>query len=322
MTAVGAITRLSRGGEGSSFAGREVAVPGSVTVWFLAARPKTLVAAAAPVLVGSGLAAFHARFSVLPALATLTGALLIQVATNLANDYFDFVRGTDTSERVGPVRVTQAGLLSPSAVLGGMLAVICVAVVVGLYLVVVGGWPILVVGVVSLLLAVAYTGGPYPLAYHGLGDVFVFVFFGLVAVTGTYWVQARALVPDAFLGGAGVGALSTAILVVNNLRDRETDARAGKRTLAVRIGRSGSVAEYTLLVAVGVLVPGIGILTLGWPLATGVAGLAAAAACGRPLLAVWRHRSPHDLLTALGQTARGVMLYGGLLAVALAWGNR
>ena len=247
--------------------------------------------------------------------------MLIQVATNLANDYCDFVRGTDTSERVGPVRVTQAGLLSPSAVARGMLTVMGAAVAVGLYLVVVGGWPILVVGVVSLLLAVAYSGGPYPLAYHGLGDVFVFVFFGLVAVAGTYWVQARSLVPDVFLAGAGVGALSTAILVVNNLRDWETDARAGKRTLAVRLGRVGSVAEYTLLVAVGVLTPGIGIVALGWPLVTGVAGLAAAVAVARPLSAVWRHRSPHELLAALGQTARGVALYGGLLAATLVWGG-
>ena len=301
--------------------GPDFAVPGLVAVWLLAMRPKTLVAAAAPVLIGSGLAAFHARFRLLPALAALTGALLIQVATNLANDYYDFMRGTDTSERVGPVRVTQAGLLSPSAVMRGMIIVMGTAAAVGLYLVVVGGWPILVVGVVSLLLAVAYTGGPYPLAYHGLGDVFVFVFFGLVAVAGTYWVQSRALVPDVFIAGAGVGALSTAILVVNNLRDSETDARAGKRTLAVRLGRTGGVAEYTLLVAVGVLAPGIGIAALDWPLVTGVAGLAAAAACRRPLLAVWHHRSPHELLTALGQTARGVAVYGGLLAAALAWGG-
>ena len=298
-----------------------VAVPRSrLALWALAARPKTLAAAAAPVLIGAGLAAFHGRFRVLPALAALLGALLIQIATNLANDYYDFVRGTDTWERVGPVRVTQAGLIAPADVKRGMLVVIGAAVVVGLYLVAVGGWPILVIGVLSLICAVAYTGGPFPLAYHGLGDLFVLVFFGLVAVSSTYWVQARALVSDALLAGAGVGALSTAVLVVNNLRDRETDARAGKRTLAVRLGRTVSVVEYTLLVAAAALAPLAGIGAYGWPVSTAAASAAAALLCARPLRAVWTHRRPHDLLTALGQTARGVAAYGVVLASALAWG--
>jgi 1,4-dihydroxy-2-naphthoate octaprenyltransferase len=218
--------------------------------------------------------------------------------------------------------VTQAGLLAPAAVRRGMVAVIAAAVLVGLYLVAVGGWPILVIGVVSLVCAVAYTGGPFPLAYHGLGDVFVFVFFGLVAVAGTYWVQALALAPDALVAGAGVGALSTAILVVNNLRDLDTDARAGKRTLAVRIGRTGTAAEYTVLVAVGAWVPLQGIGAHGWPMAVVAASSLAAAACARPLVTVWRHRRPHDLLPALGQTARAVALYGVALAAALAWGLR
>ncbi len=287
----------------------------------MAARPKTLAAAAAPVLIGAGLGAFHARFRPLPVLAALIGALLIQIATNLANDYYDFVRGTDTAERVGPVRVTQAGLLTPTQVKRGMLVVIGAALLVGVYLVSVGGWPILVIGVTSLACAVAYTGGPFPLAYHGLGDLFVLIFFGLVAVAGTYWVQALELAPDALVAGAGVGALSTAILVVNNLRDRDSDARAGKRTLAVRLGRTGSALEYTLLVAAGVLAPVVGITVYGWPLATSAAGFVAAAACARPFRAVWTHRRPHDLLPALAQTALGVALYGAVLAAALAWGE-
>ena len=194
----------------------------------MAARAKTLVAAAAPVLIGTGLASFRGAFRPLPALMALVGALLIQIATNLANDYYDFVRGADTAERVGPVRVTQAGLLAPAAVWRAMVGLIAAAVLVGSYLVWVGGWPILWVGVLSLVCAVAYTGGPFPLAYLGLGDLFVFVFFGLVAVTGTYWVQARELPPDALLAGVGVGALSTAILVVNNLRDLATDEAGGE----------------------------------------------------------------------------------------------
>jgi 1,4-dihydroxy-2-naphthoate octaprenyltransferase len=232
------------------------------------------------------------------------------------------VRGTDTAERVGPLRVTQAGLLAPHEVKRGMVVVLALALLVGCYLVAVGGWPILLVGVLSLVCAVAYTGGPFPLGYHGLGDVFVFVFFGLVAVGGTYWVQARSLPPDALLAGAGVGALSTAILVVNNLRDLATDARAGKRTLAVRIGRRGTAVEYTLLVLVGAAVPLIGIVRYGWPTATAAASVAALVSCVAPLRAVWAHRDPRALLPALGQTARAVALYGLVLGASLAWGLR
>ena len=286
----------------------------------MAVRPKTLAAAAAPVLIGTGLASFRGAFRPLPAVMALVGALLIQIATNLANDYYDFVRGADTAERVGPVRVTQAGLLAPAAVWRAMVAVMMAAVLVGSYLVWVGGWPILWVGVLSLVCAVAYTGGPFPLAYLGLGDLFVFVFFGLVAVAGTYWVQARGLPPDALLAGVGVGALSTAILVVNNLRDLATDARAGKRTLAVRIGRSATAVQYTLLLLVGVATPVLGILMYGWPTVTAAAGLSTAALCITPLRTVWGHRDPRELVPALGQTARGVALYGVLLATALAWG--
>ena len=180
--------------------------PSRVGVWITAARPKTHAAAASPVLIGAGLASFHGVFRALPASMALIGALLIQITTNLANDYYDFVRGTDTAERVGPLRVTQAGLLAPASVRRGMWLVMTAAMLVGSYLVWVGGWPIVWVGVLSLLCAVAYTGGPYPLGYHGLGDVFVFLFFGLVAVAGTYWVQARVLSFEALLAGAGVGA--------------------------------------------------------------------------------------------------------------------
>jgi 1,4-dihydroxy-2-naphthoate octaprenyltransferase len=166
----------------------------ALRAWVLAARPKTLTAAAAPVLVGTGLAAYLAEIATVPAAAALLGALLIQVGTNLANDYYDFVRGGDTEDRIGPVRVTQAGLISPASVKRAMVLVLGLAVLVGLYLVAVGGWPVLVIGVASIACAVLYTGGPYPLAYHGLGDVFVFVFFGLVAVGGTYW-PARPSAP-------------------------------------------------------------------------------------------------------------------------------
>ncbi len=287
--------------------------------WLLASRPKTLTAALAPVLAGTALAAHHGVADFGPALAALLGAGLIQIGTNLANDYYDFVRGTDTDERVGPVRVTQAGILPPASVKRGMMVALGLAFLVGIYLAAVGGWPIVLIGLASLACAVLYTGGPFPLAYHGLGDLFVFVFFGLVAVGGTYWVQGLAWPPDAILAGTGLGALSTAILVVNNLRDLPTDARAGKRTLAVRIGRTGSRVEYILLLLAAAAVPPWGVLRLAWPPATLLACLAMGTAIG-PARTVLTYEEPAELLPTLGATARVVALYGAFLALGLAVG--
>lgn len=289
-------------------------------IWLMAARPKTLPAAAAPVFVGMGLAALRDGFSAAPALAALLGALLIQVATNLANDYYDFVRGGDTAERVGPTRVTQAGLVEPRAVKRAMLLTLAAALGVGVYLVSVAGWPIVAIGVTSLICAVAYTGGPFPLAYHGLGDLFVFVFFGLVAVAGTVFVQTLTWPAEALWAGAGVGALSTAILVVNNLRDIPTDRLAGKNTLAVRLGVQGSRAEYLLLLVVGATVPVAGVTWFGWPPSV-LATLVVFTLAIRPARTVVGFRAPAELLPALGGTARIVALYGVILAIALAWGS-
>jgi 1,4-dihydroxy-2-naphthoate octaprenyltransferase len=283
----------------------------------MAARPRTLPAAAAPVFIGAGVAAFHDAFRAGPAVAALVGALLIQVATNLANDYYDFERGGDTADRVGPTRVTQAGLVSPDAVKRAMILTLLAAFGVGVYLVAVGGWPVAVIGVASLVCAVAYTGGPFPLAYHGLGDLFVFVFFGLVAVGGTVWVQALALPLDALLAGAGIGALNTAILVVNNLRDIPTDRAVGKRTLAVRLGRSGTRVEYHALLLAGLAAPVVGVQIFGWPLET----LATLGVVPLLLAPAWRVQTfthPRELLPALGETARVVALYGVILGLALA----
>ena len=216
--------------------------------WLLAARPKTLSAAVAPVAVGTAAAVAVGKFSPLPALAALTGALLLQIGVNLANDYFDFKRGIDSEGRKGPLRVTQAGLISPAGVLGGMIAVFTAAAAVGLYLIAVGGWPILILGTASILSALAYSGGPWPLASHGLGELFVFLFFGLAAVCGTFYVQALEITPLAVAAALPPGLLITAIIVVNNMRDIESDGRTGKRTLAVRLGPRGSLAEYVLLI--------------------------------------------------------------------------
>ena len=289
------------------------------TTWFLAIRPKTLSAAAAPVLVGAGLAAMNDAFVPLPVVAAFAGAILIQIGTNLANDYYDYVRGADTHERVGPVRVTQAGLIPPKRVWWGMMIALALASVIGIYLVRVGGWPIVWIGLASLVSAVAYTGGPFPIAYHGLGDPFVFVFFGLVAVGGTYWVQTLSLPGEVVLAGSGIGVMSTAILVANNLRDLDSDALTGKRTLAVRLGRTASRVEYALLVAVGLSIPVLGIALFGWPLAS-LATLLAGFAALTPMSLIMTRDQARDLIPALPGTARLLGLYGLLLALGLAFG--
>lgn len=221
----------------------------------LAVRPRTLPAAVAPVVIGTAVAAADARFALLPALAALLGSLLLQVGVNLANDYFDYKKGIDDVTRLGPVRVTQSGLIAPEIMKRGMLITFGLTVLVGIYLVTVGGLPILLVGAASILAALAYSGGPYPLASHGLGDLFVFIFFGPVAVCGTYYVQALDLSLRVLSVSVPVGLLITAILVVNNLRDIETDRQVEKNTMAVILGVKGSRIEYAMLLALSYLVP-------------------------------------------------------------------
>jgi 1,4-dihydroxy-2-naphthoate octaprenyltransferase len=223
--------------------------------WAMAIRPKTLPAATSPVVVGSALALADGVFSLVLALAVLVGALLLQIGANLANDYFDYVKGTDITGRLGPTRVAQSGLISLGALRAGIAVTFLLAGLVGLYLVSVGGWPILIVGAISLLSAVAYTGGPFPIGYHGLGDLFVFLFFGLAAVCGTYYIQALTITPQATVAAVPVGTLTVAILVVNNLRDIETDRQTGKRTLAVIMGLRATRLEYALLLLVAYAVP-------------------------------------------------------------------
>jgi 1,4-dihydroxy-2-naphthoate polyprenyltransferase len=223
--------------------------------WLMATRPKTLPAALAPVVVGTSLAFHDGAFRPLPALAALLGALLLQIGVNFANDYFDHVKGVDQPDRKGPIRVTQAGLIPPEQVRNAMIFTLFLAAMVGLYLIWIGGVPILAIGIASILAALAYSGGPFPLASHGLGDLFVFIFFGLCAVCGTYFVQALTLTPLVVLCAVPTGLLITAILVVNNLRDIDSDRRAGKRTLAVMLGETGARTEYALMFAIAYLIP-------------------------------------------------------------------
>jgi len=223
--------------------------------WILASRPKTLPAAVSPVLIGTALAVKTGNFKLLPVCAALAVSLLLQIAVNLANDYFDFKKGVDTEDRMGPLRVTQSGLIPPETVKRAMMGTLLAAAISGFYLVIVGGWPILALGLAAILSALAYSGGPFPLASNSLGDLFVFIFFGPVAVCGTYFVQALQLPMLAVILSIPAGLLITAILVVNNLRDIVTDRQTGKRTLAVRLGETGSRAEYLILIGTAYLVP-------------------------------------------------------------------
>jgi 1,4-dihydroxy-2-naphthoate polyprenyltransferase len=226
----------------------------NLNTWMLAIRPRTLPAAAAGVIMGSALAWHDGFFRFDAAFASLLTALLLQIGSNLANDVFDFERGTDTPERLGPVRVTQAGLLTPSQVKYGMVVIFSLAGLFGLYLAWLGGWPIIIIGIAAILSAIAYTGGPFPLGYYGLGDLFVFIFFGLASVAGTYYVQAGFVSAAAWWMTIPPGLIITAILVVNNLRDLENDRKAGKRTLAVMLGEEATKLQYLICMIVAYLV--------------------------------------------------------------------
>jgi 1,4-dihydroxy-2-naphthoate polyprenyltransferase len=224
------------------------AIPGGLRIWLMAARPRTLPAAVAPVLVGTAWAGFSHVFHPLRFVAALLGAIFIQVGTNLSNDYSDARRGADAEDRLGPVRVTAGGLVPPKQVLVATYVSFGLAVLAGAYLVAVAGWELLLVGAASILAGVLYTGGPRPYGYEGLGEVFVFLFFGIVAVAGSYFVQVKHVNWEAFALAVPVGLLASAILVVNNFRDTDSDRRAGKRTLAVRLGRRRTRVMFAVIV--------------------------------------------------------------------------
>ncbi len=289
--------------------------PGRLRAWILAARPQTLPAAITPVIVGSAAAFAAGSFRWLPFLAALVGALLIQIGTNLANDYFDFRKGADTAGRLGPVRVTQAGLLAPETVRNGMIVAFSAAALIGVYLIVVGGWPILVIGILSIAAGVLYTGGPWPLGYNGLGDLFTFIFFGIVAVTATAYLHVGTVPLLAWAASVPVAMLVTAIIVVNNLRDIATDRAANKRTLAVIIGAQATRAEYALLVGGAFLAPPIlwlSGLTGPWVMVAWLAAPLAIAPLRTMLVEEGRALNP-----ALKGTARLHLAFGLLLAFGM-----
>jgi 1,4-dihydroxy-2-naphthoate octaprenyltransferase len=275
--------------------------------FLLAARPRTLPASLSPVLLGTAAAWGAGAFRPMPALAAALGAVLIQIGTNLANDVFDFWRGADGPDRVGPMRAAASGLLRPAEIVVGMLACFSLAMLAGAYLVWVGGWPIVFIGILSIASGILYTGGPWPLGYHGLGDLFTFVFFGPVAVGGTYYVQAGAPGWRVLAAGAAAGALTTAILAVNNLRDRASDARAGKRTLAVRLGAELTRDYYALL-----LLAAYGIAAALASSLLGLLPLLSAPLAFRLVRAVSARDDGSGLNVALAGTARLLALFCAL----------
>lgn len=306
------------------------AVASTRTAWLMAARPQTLPAGAAPVLVGTGLAIGSGVFDPVAATFALVGALLLQIGTNFANDYYDAVRGADTDEREGFTRVTAGGLIEPAAVKRAMYATFGLAIIVGIYLVYIGGVPILIIGLAGVVAGITYTGGPLPYGYRGLGDLFVFVFFGLIAVAGTYYVQAVGAatgtfplwIPEGTLPAAAIVAglpaagLSTAILIVNNIRDRETDAASDKRTLAVMLGYRASRIEWTAMVGMAYVVPIVFWLDgyhplvllplLTAPIAFGLGGT------------IWRRTDGEALNPALERTGKLLFVHSICFAIGLA----
>lgn len=284
--------------------------------WGLAIRPRTLPAAAAGVMMGSALAWHDGFFRLDAALVCLFAALLLQIGSNLANDVFDFERGTDTPERLGPTRVTQAGLLTPVQVKFGMAVVFGLAALLGLYLAWLGGWPIIIIGIAAIISAIAYTGGPFPIGYYGLGDIFVFIFFGLASVAGTYYVQAGFVSVAAWWMTIPPGLIITAILVVNNLRDLENDRKAGKRTLAVILGERITRAQYLICMTVAylTLLFAVWIGVLPWMSMMAWVSLAIAFRAVRVVL-TQKGRSLNAALAGTSQTALAfsLLFWAGLL---------
>ena len=279
-----------------------------MNIWIAGARPRTLPAASAPVLVATALAGSNSK--VVPALLALTVSLSLQIGVNYANDYSDGIRGTD-DERVGPLRITASGLATPRAVRNAAFVSFGVAAIAGLLLAVMTTWWLIAVGAAAIAAAWGYTGGKHPYGYLGLGEIFVFLFFGLVATMGSYYVQVEELTIDSFLVGVSMGSLSTSILVINNIRDRALDAIAGKKTLAVRVGDRPARYGFLLLIVIALLAP---LALRSWWIFLTFLVVPFAAILVRGVLG---GASGRDLIPLLGKTGKLQLQYSLLLAIAL-----
>jgi 1,4-dihydroxy-2-naphthoate octaprenyltransferase len=286
-------------------------------IWINAARPKTLWAAVAPVIIGSAMAYSDGKFHLLSVFVALMGAILIQIGTNFANDYFDFKKGTDTKDRLGPVRATTAGLIRPIVMRNAFIIVFLLAFLVGLYLIYRAGWPILIIGILSIIFGILYTGGPYPLGYNGLGDIFVLIFFGPVAVGGTYYVQTLDITWPVILAGLSPGLISTALLTVNNLRDINTDRKAGKRTLAVRFGIAFTRMEYLITILIALCIVPLVLLYLEPHHPYALAGIFVFLFALPSIKAVFLNEINAELNEVLGRTGKILLLYS--IIFSLGW---
>lgn len=283
-------------------------------VWILAARPKTLAASVAPVLMGSTMAWTDGGFHLPSALLALVGALLIQIGTNFANDYADFLKGADTAMRKGPLRVTAAGWVTPEAMRRATALTFALAVVAGLYLIWRGGWPVLAIGLLSILFGILYTSGRYALAYIGLGELFVLIFFGPVAVGGTYYVQTLSITKEVLVMGLAPGLIATGILLVNNVRDLEEDRHAGKRTLVVRFGRAFGVGLYACCLLGALALPVLWFWAT-WRHGGAIAVLALLPATVRAVRTLAEHTEAAVLNALLAGTGRLLLVYSVLFSI-------
>jgi 1,4-dihydroxy-2-naphthoate octaprenyltransferase len=285
-----------------------------IKIWITASRPKTLWAAFSPVIIGTAMAYGEGKVHWLSAVLAAVGAILIQIGTNFSNDYYDYFRGADKKERLGPLRVTQAGLVKPETMKRATILVFSLAFASGIYLIYRGGWPVLIIGLLSILFGILYTAGPYPLGYNGLGDIFVLIFFGLVAVGGTYYVQALEINSLVLLAGLSPGLFSTAILTVNNLRDIASDKQAGKKTLVVRFGEDFARLEYLFSVLMACLIPIILFFITDSHLYALAASLVFLAAIP-PIRIIYEQKPGKIFNQVLATTGRLLLLYSLLFSI-------
>ena len=285
-----------------------------ISLWFKSTRPRTLPAAAAPVIIGIALAFYENKINLFIAIFTLMAALLIQIGTNFANDYFDFIKGTDTDKRIGPVRLIQAGLIKKNEMLAAFIIAFIAASVLGVFLVIRGGYPVLLVGIFAIIFGILYTAGPAPLGYIGLGDIFVFIFFGLISVTGTYYLQTLKINPVVLIASLAPGFLSVAILTANNIRDIKTDKEAGKRTLIVRFGYNFGLFEYLFCIIAAHLIPVILVLITKSHYFSLISVLTVIMAV-KPVKIILSRPEPRYLIPVLGKTGQILLIFSILFSI-------
>lgn len=290
--------------------------PKKIMIWLSSIRPRTLPAAAAPVIIGLALAFYDAKINILIASLTLISALLIQIGTNLSNDYFDFIKGADTEKRVGPVRSTQTGLVKKNEMLFAFILTFVLAMISGIFLVIRGGYPVVIIGVFAIIFGILYTAGPAPLGYIGLGDIFVFIFFGLISVAGTFYLQTLRINSIVLIASTAPGLLSTAILTANNIRDIKTDRQSGKRTLIARLGYNFGIFEYMFCVITAHLIPFILVLITKSHYFSLVSVLSITMAVKPLKLIISRpDQNPRSLIPVLGITSQMLLIFAVLFSI-------